>query len=161
MILVLIIAVPSAFVAWHYLTLRSYQLYIQQHYAAEIELLTTAMHEWPEDRFADEPTYRRIESLNDELITTFNAGDFYCASWSFDSHHGLKGTGLPDSGFSTYAWLSTSDSERQSLRYGKTFGGKPLLIYQRWLKDAPVMKHIEIVLYRDKVDRSRASQPGS
>ena len=66
----------------------------------------------------------------------------------------MKGTGLPDSGFSTCPWVTTTDRLRQSLYFGKSFEGAPLLVYQRWLPDAPLMKHIQIVFYRDKVDRS-------
>jgi hypothetical protein len=160
-ILLVLVAIPIALVAWQYLALRSYHHFILSTYSAEIEQLANAMHEWPRVELTDEASYRRTESLREELTATFHAGDFYCAGWSFDSHHGATGTGLPDGGFSTCLWLSTSDSKRQSLSYGKTFGGEPLLVYQRWIPDAPVMKHIRIVWYRDKVDKRRASKPAS
>ncbi len=153
-ILLAIVAIPATFVLWKHVTIHRYQSFIHTHYAAEIKQLERAMQQWPEDRFEDEATYQRVEALHEELRQTFSTGDFYCASWSFDSHHGLKGTGIPDSGFSTYPWVTTTDNLRQSLSFGKSFEGVPLLVYQRWLPDSPVMRHIEIVLYRDKVNIS-------
>jgi len=151
-IVLAIIAVPVAFVMWQYLTLRSCQEFIHKQYASEIKQLELAMQQWPEDRFEDEATYQAVEAIHHGLKQTFSSGDFYCASWSYDSHHGLNGTGIPDSGFSTYSWITTTDVLRQSLYFGKSFDGVPLLVYQRWLPNAPVMKHIQIVLYRDMVD---------
>lgn len=152
-IVLAIIALPVAFVAWQYITLRSYLAFIHRHYATEIEQLEAAMQQWPEYRAKDEATYQRVETLQEELRQTFKSGDFHSASWSHDSHHGLKSTGMPDSGSERY-WLTATDKFGQSLCFGRSFNGHPLLVYQRWLPNAPVMKHIEIVLYRDKVDKS-------
>lgn len=153
-ILLAIIALPVTFVLWDYVTLRRYQSFIHSHYATEIKQLERGMQHWPEDRFEDEATYQRVEAVHEELKQTFSNGDFYCASWSFDSHHGLKGTGIPDGGFTTYPWITTTDKLRQSLYFGKSFEGIPLLVYRRWLPNNPVMKHIQIVFYRDKVNIS-------
>ena len=150
-ILLAIIALPVTVVVWKYVTLRSYQSFIHKQYAPEIMQLELAMQNWPEDRFEDETTYQRVEALHEKLNQTFSVDDFYCASWSFDSHHGLKGTGIPGSGFSTYPWITTTDNLRQSLYFGKSFEGVPLLVYQRWLPNSPVMRHIQIVFYRNKV----------
>ena len=149
-----LIAISAAFVLSKYLALRDYQRFIHEHYSAEIQQLEAAMMQWPEDRFQDVDTYKRVEALHDELRQTFGAGDFYHASWSIDSHHGLHGTDLPGSGFSVYPWVSTTDDTRQSLYYGTSSDGVPLLVYERWLTDTPVMRHIQIVLYRDKVNQS-------
>ena len=108
------------------------------------------MQQWPEHTFQDE----RIEALRAELKQTFSSGDFYHAGWSHDSHHGAQGTGFPDGGFSMNPWVSTTCKLRESLYYGRSFDGVPLLVYQKWLPKNPVMRHIKIVLYRDKVDQS-------
>ena len=160
-ILLAIVTLLATFVFWKYVTLCRYQSFIHTQYAAEIKQLELAMQNWPEDRFEDEDTYQRVEALHDELKQTFSAGDFYCASWSFDSHHGLRGTGIPGSGFSKYSWISTTDNRRQSLFFGKSFEGVPLLVYQRWLPNSPVMRHVEIVFYRDKVNMSKNSPKAS
>lgn len=159
LIVLAIIALPVAFVARQYLALRSYQSFIQKQYSTEIEQIEVAMQQWPEHRAKDQATYQRVETLHEELRQTFSSGDFYCASWSHDSHHGLKGTDIPDSGYETYFWVTANDNLGQSLCFGRSFNGRPLLVYQRWLPNAPLMKHIKIVLYRDKVEKSWASQP--
>lgn len=157
-ILLAIIAISATYMLREYVSLCRYQSFIHRHYAEEIRQLEVAMHEWPKDRFADETTDQRLEALHEQLKQTFSKGDFYCASWSFDAHHGVKGSGIPDSGFSTYQWLTTTDDLRQSLCFGKSFEGTPLLVYQRWLPDSPVMRHIQIVFYRDKVNRSMKTE---
>ncbi len=157
-IMVALFAIPAAFVLWKYLTLRTYQAFIHEHYAAEIKQLEGAMLQWPENQFQDEDTHQRVEALREALRQTFSTGDFYCASWSYDSHHGATCTGFPEGGYTTYGWVSTTGNMRQSLCYGRSSGGVPLLVYQRWLPNSPVMRHIKIVLYRDKVNKSMKAE---
>ena len=155
-IVLVLLAIPVSFVLWQYLTLRSYHAFILENYTAEITQLESAMQQWPERPFQDD-TYERIEALRAELDQTFSSGDFYRAGWSFDSHHGAQGTGFPDGGFSRVSWVSTTGELRDSLHYGRSFDGVPLLVYHKWLPKNRVMRHIVIVLYRDKVDRSMKS----
>ena len=157
-ILLAIIAIPATYMLREYVSLCRYQSFIHRHYAAEIRQLEVAMQEWPEDRFEDEATDQSVEVLHQQLRQTFSAGDFYCASWSLDSHHGAKSSGIPDSGFSTYQLIQTTDDAGQSLCFGKSFEGTPLLVYQRWLPDSPVMRHIQIVFHREKVSRSMTAE---
>ena len=152
------VVLPAAFMLWGYVSLCRYQNFIHRHYAAEIGQLDDAMQEWPKDRFEDDATDQRVEALHEQLQQTFSTGDFHCASWSFDSHHGAKGTGIPGRGFSTYQLIMTTDELRPSLCCGKSFEGTPLLVYQRWLLNSPVMRHIRIVFYRDKVNRSMQAE---
>mgnify|MGYP006421322809 CR=1 FL=1 len=152
-----VVALPLIFVLWSYHTLRSYQEFIHHQYAPEIRQLEIAMQQWPEDRLEDEAAYQLAEALKEELKKTFRSGDFYSASWSFDSHHGAQSTGLPSSGFTTYPWVSTTDNFRQTLYFGRSFEGVPLLVYQRWLSGNSRFNHIQIVLYRSKVDQSMNS----
>ncbi|MFK7778666.1 MAG: hypothetical protein QM501_11230 [Gimesia sp.] len=135
-----------------YIVLREYQQFIHHHYTTEINLLQSSVLEWPEDQFKDEEAYQSVEAIEAKLNETFSVGDFYCANWSYDSHHGARGTGLPDGGFTRYPVFSTTDKSRQSLYFGRSFAGDDLLIFQIWLPSAPLMKHFQLVLYRDAVD---------
>lgn len=145
-----LLAIPTSFVFWQYLTLWSYQLFIREHFSAEINQLETAMLHWPENPDQD-------EAAREKLKKTFRSGDFYGALWSYDSHHGLKSTGFPHGGFSTYSWVSTMGPE--SLSYGTSSDGVPLLVYKRWLPESPVMRHVQIVLYRDRVNQRMKADP--
>jgi hypothetical protein len=153
LILLAIVALPATFVLWKYVTLCCYQSFIHTHYAPDIKRLELAMLSWPESRFEDEDL--RTETLHQELKQTFSSGDFYCANWSRDSHHGAKGTGIPGNGYSTNRMIWTTDDRLQSLCFGKSFEGVPLLVYEKWLPDSPVMKHMQIVFYYDRVSMSR------
>ncbi len=151
------IVVDSLFVlttARSYFRLRGYQSFIHAQYASEIRQLEEAMRKWSPDRYDDDFAYfEAIEEIKAEIKDTFTTGVFHSAHWSYDSHHGARGTGLPpDGGMSYSQWLSTSELPRQTLSYGKTFKGKPLLVWQKWI-DAPMMRHIEVVFYRDEIDR--------
>ena len=161
LILLAMIALPATFVLWKYVTLCRYQSFIHTHYAPEIKRLELAMLSWPENRFEDEAEYQRTETLNQELKQTFSSGDFYCANWSLDSHHGAGGTGIPGNGYSTNGMIKTTDDLRQSLCFGKSFEGIPLLVYEKWLPDSPVMKHMKIVFHYDRVSMSMKGRKAS
>lgn len=157
-IIVALVATPIVYSLWQYYSLRRYQQFIQQQYAAEIKLLESSMLAWPEDRFKDEVTHDRVEEIEATLKRSFSVGDFYHAGWSYDSHHNAGGTGLPGGGFTSVRIFSTTDASGQSLYYGRSFAGDELLVIQKWVPDAPLMKHFELVLYRDAVDSRMASQ---
>jgi hypothetical protein len=112
------------------LTLRGYQDFIHRAYAPEMEQLAETLRRWPDKSPVDDETYLRIEAARQDLERTFGAGDFYHASWSFDGHHGMRSTGLPDGGFRTWPMVSTTDSLRRSLYFGQSVTGTPLLIYE-------------------------------
>ncbi|HEY4262809.1 MAG TPA: hypothetical protein VGM98_21800 [Schlesneria sp.] len=151
--IVLALLAISSVVLWRYLALWWYHAYILEHYSTEIAQLETAMQQWPADLLQDD-AYERKQTLRAELKQTFSSGDFYYAGWSYDSHHGAQGTGLPGGGFSSSPWVSSIGVHRDSLYFGKSFEGAPLLVYQKSLPKNRVMRHIVVVLYRDKVDQS-------
>ena len=162
-ILITVVVLVVAYPTWCYLRIRSYQTFIHSQYDAEFNQLVNTTHVWPEDAYSDEEAYRKVEQLEDDLKAIFSNGDFYCASWSHDSHHGLRSTGIPDQGYTTFdiLFFRASGPKSQSLAYGRTHDGVPLLVYERWLPDAPIMRHIRIVFYREKVDKRRESRAAS
>jgi hypothetical protein len=151
--IVLALLAISSVVLWRYLALWSYHAYILEHYSTEIAQLETAMQQWPADPLQDD-AYERKQTLRVELEQTFGSGDFYHAGWSYDSHHGAQGTGLPGGGYSRNPWVPSIGVHRDSLCFGKSFDGAPLLVYHKSLPGNRVMRHIVVVLYRDKVDQS-------
>lgn len=157
-IIVALIAAPVAYCLWQYYSLWRYQHFILQYYAPEITLLESSMLAWPESRRKDKDYYQHVEAIKATLKKTFNAGDFYCAAWSYDSHHGLRGTGLPDGGFGHFPVFTTTDASGHSLQYGRSKAGADLLVLQKWVPDAPVMGHFKMVLYRKAVDSRMASE---
>ena len=135
-----------------------YRAFVVREYARELDDIQSTMLEWPRDSSADSEKYSWDGPAQKALRATFRTGDFYTARWSCDTHHGLGWAGVPDGGFSPNRWIASGTFESGELCYGKSFSGKSLLIYRRWLPKAPLMKHYEVVFYRDAVDARMLKQ---
>lgn len=157
LLVILLICGLSLTIYFRYVHLSRYKTFITEEFAEEIAAIEDAARKWPEDRYKNDATFFSSEEILSDMQETFDGSEFHSASWSYDGHHGLKGLiSMPD-GFRTSPIFTVTDHSGQSLNYGTTFGGEPLLVFQKWIRGPQAVHHLKVVFNRSEIDTRMAS----
>jgi hypothetical protein len=130
--------------------LSHYREQIEQTYGPAIALIEKKSLEWPNDWSDDVP--RKKEAITAEIRDSLSTPDVANASWSFDGHHGARSLSAWNcSGLSINPLYRTADIRNHVARYGKTFEGKPLVIFEGFVPDG-VMQRYQIAVFSESLN---------
>jgi hypothetical protein len=153
-----VLAILLIFGAWawrrqHTQHLETVQVWIEKHYAMEIQAIETSIDSLDPERANYDWGY--VYEEGQKLKPMFDKPEIFSVTWSSDGHHGLSAIISPESaGWQTYYNTYFRDW-RQPMRKvcgGRTLEGKSLYCYIVWLPHAPVQREYKIYFLADPLD---------
>ena len=131
-------------VVWEkYSRLSNFGKFINTEYANELLAIEHAAHRQPDD--SEYSLIRSTKAIRIELEHTFDSSVFYSVTVSWDGHHGARGLKSMSQGYSWSPTIFAKVADHSTICFGKSFSGEPLLIYTKWIRDAPIWKHFQLV----------------
>ncbi len=144
--------VVAAMSKWLYecRALSRYREQVEATYGRAIALVEKRAREWPSDW--SEERFTKREAITAEIRALLSTPDVAHASWSLDGHHGARGLSAWNcSGLSINPLYRTADLSNHVARYGKTFEGKPLVIFEGFVPDG-VMQRYQIAVFSESLN---------
>ena len=151
-----VVVVMIALLWYQYACLRKFGVFINTHYSAQLSALDAAAHV-PEEQVPDS-VYSTSEENCKKLKSTFESNTFFSVSFSIDGHHGIRSIKTPREGSSWSRWLEANVGNSSSVCFGKSYSGEPLLIYTRWIPDAPLWRHVRLVFSQRQLEDQMANK---
>jgi hypothetical protein len=155
-IIVLVLVLAAAFLGYravHQSRLAHYQDLIEDRFNDEISLIELEAITFPDEY--DDTNYGFVQRKLTEFDTALSDSSIYWATWATDDHHGLMGLKVmrpSGGGLSWGRWHANfSEDKMHSLRYGKAFDGRRLLVYRGHLPDAS-KRHYMLAFLKDSID---------
>ena len=144
----LLIAVAFLGFAWYrHARLKAFIIFIDRHYASEIAAVEDAARNYgiPNGSQSRESLFLDKEVARNQLRDLLKNRQLVFAKWSYDGHHGAS-TILPDDeGMSSVDRFWATNGTGAFLYYGRSSSNQRLLVYQKWLSNAAVMKEVMLV----------------
>lgn len=110
---------------------------IERVYAPAIELIERSSRELVDESDQSFEAFEERHAVAARIGKALGAPEILSASWTFDGHHGAQTLkAMKMKGYSFGRLYEARDSSgRHTLRYGKTFDGRPILIFTGWVPD--------------------------
>jgi hypothetical protein len=125
---------------------------IKTAYGPAIALIEKRSRNFPiDDR--SEGAWAKKDTITAEISDLLSTPDIAIASWSLDGHHGARTLSAWNcSGVFQNPFYHAADNDFHVARFGKTFDGRPLIVFEGFVPDA-IMKRYEIAVFTDSLDR--------
>ena len=120
---------------------------IERVYAPAIELIERSSRELVDESDRSFEAFEERHAVAERIGKALGAPAILSASWTMDGHHGAQTLkAMKMKGYSIGRLYEAKDSSgRHTLRYGKTFQGRPILIFMGWVPDG-VKRHYRIAI---------------
>lgn len=157
-VVVLLILVTLSSFVWSNFQLHKKKRFIETTYTASIARLESEMLNWDSSNRSWE-WFQESDKTIAELEVEFDSPAVFSVSWSFDGHHGATSIKrIPERGYSTFQMIPATIWHPPRLYSGKSFDGTRLLIYEGWVRQAPQIRHYNIVFYADAIEPDMQSR---